>query len=1042
MKKKLLNFLWVLLLLAIQAHAQTRTVTGTVTAKEDGQPLPGVTVRIEGTQTGTQTNADGQFKISVPSGAQKLSFKYVGYENLVLDASGNTVNAVLSPSSKQLVEVIVTALGEKREAKSLGYSVTSIKNDALTAGRSTNIVNSLAGKVAGVKILSSGGATGASSNINIRTATTFTGSNQPLFVVDGIPIDNGGGGQAVNTGSTNSNRAIDLNQDDIESVSVLKGPAAAVLYGSRAVAGAIIITTKRGSKNSAGKVELSSYFNSEVANRLPDYQNTYSQGANGVFNAFSQMSWGAKITGQTVQNYLGNNETLTAYPNNVKDIFRNGYNLQNNVTLSGGTDKSTYYFNYGNYNENGYITNNNLNKNNVTFNGTSELSKKLTLAVSAQYIRTTSVGTPTGNARSNPLFDGITLPRSYNLANYPFETADGLNNIPTSSVPNAAYTYYNVLGTDNPLWSTKYDLYTQKIDRIIANAGFDYKVLPWLTANYKLGIDAYVDVSKTINEKSANNNQSANRVGSIIDNTTNRHEVSSYFNLIATKRFLKDFGIRFLLGNEVNYRRLDQLQVTGNGIQAAHNYNIANTLTYVPAQSLTEQSLIGVYADASFDYKSMAYLSFTGRRDQSSTFSPDHNTYFYPSVNASLILSEAIPVLKNSEILSYWKIRGNYAKLGREAAPYNTSTYYGTNAPADGFGPTLIYPFNGINGQTYGNSAGNPNLKPEFTATREIGTELRFLHDRINIDFTYFTTTSTDIIFGVPTAPSSGFTAQQLNAGTLKGHGIELLIGGTPVKTHDFSWDISFNFTKNRTEVTELAAGVPFIGNGGFTNPQGRIVTGLQYGTLFGQVFNKINGKDVVDANGRLSSGQINTATLAVIGDPNPMWLGGLTNTFTYKGFTLSAFVDIRVGGDIYSRTITDLKRYGVAAETGDRQRLYVHNAVNADGTPNNTLITAEQYYSDLYSSAAQQYAVFDGSWLRLRDLSLAYRVPTKALGNGKFIKGISLGLTGHNLILYAPNYPHLDPESNLLGVSNGQGIEYNGQPQTKTYGGYVKLTF
>ncbi len=1040
MRKNLLSIMLFLCLAISQVYAQDRTVTGTVTDKGDGSQLPGVSVVVRGTNTGTQTNSNGRFSITLPAGQQSLVFTYIGYVSQTIAVNGTTLNVSLEVDAKQLSEVVVTALGEKRESKSLGYATTTIKNEDLTVGRTTNIVNSLAGKVAGVKILSSGGATGASANINIRQATTFTGSNQPLWVVDGIPIDNGGGGQSVNTGSTNSNRGIDLNQDDIESLTILKGPAAAVLYGSRAVAGAVIVTTKKGSKNQTGKVEFSSYYNSSVVNKLPDYQNLYAQGVNGVYDSYSQMSWGPKITGQTVTNYLGQSEVLAAQPDNVKDIFKTGNSFQNNLTFTGGTDKSTYYFNYGNYKENGYIDNNVLNKNNLTFNGSSELSKKLTLNISAQYIRNTSTGTPTGNARSNPLFDGMTLPRSYNLANYPFETADGLNNIPTTRTNNSAYTYYNVAGSDNPLWSIKYILFNQKIDRVIGNAGFNYKILDWLSANYKIGIDAYTNVSKTINEKSANNNQSAGRVGSIIDNTRNRREVSSYFNLLATKRF-NDFGVRLLLGNEINYRRTDVLQVTGNSIQVAHNYNIANTLTYIPSQSLTEQSLIGVYGDVSLDYKNFAFLSFTGRRDESSTFAPDKRDYFYPKVDASLILTDALPSLKTNDILTYLKLRGNYAKVGREAAPYSTGTYFGTAGPSDGFGPNLIFPFNGVNGQTYNDAAGNVNLKPEFTATKEIGAEARLLNSRLNFDFSYYNTKSTDIIFSVPTAPTSGFSSLQLNAGTLKTHGVELMVGGVPLKTRDFTWDLSLNFSKGRSEVIELAPGVPFIGNGGFTNPQGRIVTGLQYGTLFGQVFLKKDGKDIVDANGRLSSGQINS-TLAVIGDPNPKWLGGLNTTFSFKGLSLAMFADVRYGGDIYSRSVTDLKRYGTVVETEDRERLYMHNAVNADGSPNNTLITAEQFYSDLYSSAAQQYAVFDGSWIRLRDASLSYRIPANLISKTKFIKGVNVGVNGHNLLLYAPNFPHLDPENNLLGVSNGQGIEYNGQPQTRTFGGFVKFTF
>jgi TonB-linked SusC/RagA family outer membrane protein len=1041
--KKLLQSLFILVFVAGAAMAQERTVTGKVTAKDDGNPLPGVTVKIKNVRAGTQTASDGRFSLQVPSGTTALEFSYLGYvSKSVALTSASVLNVVLEADNEVLSEVVVTALGIKRESKALGYSATTIKAADLTAGRSGNVVNSLAGKVAGVKILSSGGAVGAASNINIRQATTFTGSNQPIFVVDGIPIDNEsnmGNSMSVNTGSTRSNRAIDLNQDDIESISILKGPSAAMLYGSRAAAGAVIITTKKGAKGQTGRVDISSNYNIINNNRYADYQNTFAQGNAGNYNGFSNNSWGPKIVGQEVTNYLGNKEILTAYPDNVKNLFKQGHNLQNNVTFSGGTDKSTYYFSYGNYGEKGYLDNNNLYKNNFTFNGTSELNNKVTASVSAQYIHSNSLNTQVANQRANPLFDAISWPRNYNPDNYPFERPDGSNFTPSSQVPNANYTYWNSAGTDNPLWSIKNNTFNQEINRVIGNIGLDYKIVDWLSASYKIGVDSWTNVSKLINAKGTNNNQSANRAGSIIDNTTNRTEVSSYLNLTAVKKLTENIGLRVLLGNEINYRNLNQNQIRGNGIQDPKNFNIANTLTYVPFNNISEQSLIGFYADISLDYKQYAYLTFTGRNDISSTFSPDKNSYFYPSVNASFIFSEAFPSIKENGIITFAKIRGNISKIGREAPNYSTATYFGTAGPSDGFGPNMVFPFNNVNGQTYNDGAGNKNLGPEFTTTRELGLEMKFLKNRIGLDFSYYNTKSTDVIFSVPKAPSSGLGSVISNAGRLQTSGVEVLLTGMPVQSRDWTWDISLNWTRGRSKVIQLAPGVPFIGNGGFTNPQGRIVEGLQYGTLFGQVYNKINGKDVVDANGRLSAFN---PQLQVIGDPNPQWTAGLSNTVSYKGFSLSAYLDVRYGGDVYSRTVTDFRRFGVAEETANRDRLYMHNAVKADGTPNNTLITAEQYFADLYSSAAQEYAVFDGSWIRLREAAINYKIPGSAFKGAPFIKGINVGINGRNLFLYAPNMPHIDPENNLLGVSNGLGIEYNGQPQTRSFGASVKVTF
>ncbi|WP_411273307.1 TonB-dependent receptor plug domain-containing protein, partial [Daejeonella sp.] len=388
--KKLLQSLFLMLFIAFQAIAQERTVTGTVTDKTDGLPLPGVSIRATGSTSGTTTGANGQFSLQVPSGSTSLTFTYIGYVTQTVVITSNTVNVTLAADQTMLSEVVVTAGGIKRNKDDLGYSISTVSSEELVVGRASNPVNSLAGKVAGVRVSSANGQVGSSSGIFIRGFTTFTGSNQPLFVVDGVPIDNGGGTNALQTGVSNSNRAIDLNQEDIESMSILKGPAAAALYGSRAANGAILITTKKGKTGTKNSVEFNSSLNLVEVNRYPEYQNMYAQGTLGNFNPGSITSWGPEIKGQTVTNFRGESETLTSYPDNVTDIFKQGSNIQNNLSFQGGTDKSSYRLSYGNLQERGFLENNALKRNNFTVNATSQVAPKFTVGVSAQYVLSNS----------------------------------------------------------------------------------------------------------------------------------------------------------------------------------------------------------------------------------------------------------------------------------------------------------------------------------------------------------------------------------------------------------------------------------------------------------------------------------------------------------------------------------------------------------------------------------------------------------------------------------------------------------------------------
>ncbi|WP_086595585.1 SusC/RagA family TonB-linked outer membrane protein [Hymenobacter crusticola] len=1053
MRKTLLTIPVLTVALMQQVAAQNRSISGQVLDQTTGSGLPGTTILLKGTSNGVSTNADGTFTLSVPEGNSTLVISSVGYLTKELPVGNETKFSIrLAEDTKQLSEVVVTAFGVEQQRKALGYSVSEIKNEELTQARQTNVVNSLTGKVAGVRIQGSSGMVGSSASIFIRGQTTFTGSNQPLFIVDGIPIDNGGGatgtGNALQSGVSNSNRAIDINQDDIESVSVLKGPAAAVLYGSRAAAGAVIITTKKGSSQNSKKqtVTLLSNYNIVQVSRMPDYQNIYGQGNRGVFNPLSNTSWGPLVTGQTVTNFRGEQEQLSINPDNVKDLFKTGSNFQNNVSLSGATERTRYYASYGNLHEVGILDNNDLKRNTVTFNGSANLTPKLRTSISTIFTNNVSQRTQQGNQLANPFFRSWFLPRSYDLSRYPYELPTGGQQVPadvttTNGRLAANNTWYST--DDNPLWTIKYNTYNDELNRIVGNISLGYDFTDWLSVDYKLGTDTYAQTIKRVNARDGKGASAVSGVGAIEDETFTRRELSSYLFLNAHRDLNDKFGVRVLLGNEINQRRTTDIGVVGNNIQVRGYNNITNTLNFTPYGLQTERRLIGAFGEVGFDFRKAAFITLRGRNDWSSTFGKNNRSYFYPGVSTSVVLTELIPSLKDNRFLSSASIRGAAAQVGREADEYRTETYYAsTNNPSDGFGPALAFPFRGQSGQSYGNAAGNANLGPEFTTSYEVGTDLSFFGGRLGLEATVYNQQSKDIIFAVPVAGASGFTSSYQNIGRSEAKGIELLVTSTPVKTTNFTYSNSINWTHVQTKVLELAPGVDQITLGGFTTPSTRLIAGQPYGVIFGSVFQHApDGQLLLNANGRTAT----AATNQIVGNPNPQWTGGMTNTFSWKGLTLNTLLDVRYGGDIYGRNITDLRRSGSVKETQDRNRTYVHKGVvaNGDGTysPNTTQITAEDYFTDLYGASVAEYIIFDASWIRLREVALTYVLP-KALTNRTFLGSVELGLNARNVFLYAPNVPHIDPEVNAQGASNSQGLEYNALPQTRTYGGSIRLTF
>lgn len=1047
--RKLTTLLVGIVAFAISAMAQ-RTVTGKVT-DEKGNPLSNVSVLVRGSASGTVTGQDGTYKITVPANAKALVFSSVDMSPVELAIGTQTViNATLKNEDKTMSEVVVTAFGIKKDRKTLGYGVTQVSAEQLTQAHTTNITNALAGKVPGVRVSGSGGSF-SSSSIIIRGYNTFTGSNQPLFVIDGIPIDNSGGGTPLQNGPTTSSRTIDINQEDIESLTVLKGQSAAALYGSRAANGVILITTKKGKASAKNSIQFYDSYQIEQVNRFPDYQNSYAEGNNGVFSGTAQTSWGPAM-GTTVTNawnpaastagspgvmVFNRTETLKAYPNNVRDLFQNGYNWQTNLAFSGGTDKNTFRFSYGYLRNAGVLPNNLLNRHNFSLNASSKVNNYLTVSASGNYSNNASRRTQQGNQLSNPLFRGWFTPRSFDLTGLPFEDASGDQLYP--------------LGEDNPYWTIKNNRFRDEINRFIGNVAFNFKLTKWLQADYKIGTDVYSTFRHQYDQINARGgaNTTANLVGGIRERRDQYRSLNSNGYLTFNKRF-SAFSTTFIAGTEFQQIYSALAQLDGKGIIIRNFEQLSNTTTFSPApqNTSTKTRLVGVYGDLTVGYKSIASLDLTLRNDWSSTFKLGNNSYLYPAGALSLNVTELVPQLKN-KIIDNIKLKGNVSRIGKAGDfPYSTDSYFVGAGSADGFGPTIAFPFNGIQGFTLSNTAGNANLGPEFTKTQEAGIELSFFKGRLTIDATKYKQKSTKLIFGVPVSNTAGIGSLVLNAGDLHTKGSELNINGSPIKTKSFTWNINASFTQFKSIVGNLAPGVTNIFLGGFVTPNVRLVANEEYGQIYGNAYQRDTktGKIIVGANGL----PLITSGVQKIGNPNPNYLWYVTNTLTYKGFSLSVLMEYKRGGDLYSRNVADLQRNGVAKETaefarydasGVLQKPYLFDAVYANGTPNTTNVSAQDYYGNSGKYAAAEGFIYNTTWFRVREASLSFDLPSTLLRKTPF-GSAQLALFGRNLYLNCPHYPHLDPEQNVLGVTSALGLEFNALPQTRTMGVSLRLSF
>ena len=1024
MKKILFMNLCFLLLCFSQLYAQDRTVTGTVTSKDDGLPLPGVTVTVKGTNIGSQTTADGKYSVSVSSNNIVLVFTYIGFNLQQIPVGDRSlVNVTLEPNNSVLNEVVVTALGIRREKRSLGYAVTDLKGDEVNRVPNQNVTSALNGKVAGLQVVSSGGAPGSPNRVVIRGgAKSLSGTNQALFVVDGVPVgndDDGFGGATSVTGAATPNRIADINPDDIESVSVLKGSAASVLYGSRGSNGVILITTKSGKgKNGKAVITYDNTTGFDSPLKLPDYQNTFAQGTNvNTYSEGTSKSFGPAITGQTVNSPAAGGPITLRVNDPRKDFFRTGVTFNNNISVSQSTDKSSFFVSGGQSRQTSIVPNQDYNKVSLRFNGSTQVTSKLTVGVNVNYVRTWGNVPYLGQDGNNPMFSLFHTPVSWDLKGYGYKRPDG--------------TQINFRGGsfDNPFWTVNETSFTSFNDRTLGNINASYKILPWLDVSYKLGTDFYTDKRKDFRDI----NTGGNPFGALQNDIRSYNELNSTFLVNINKKLTSDIGLAFTGGHDYNQRTRSAFIQTASTLVLPDFPNMANGGSFNPdIENQSRVRLMGVFGDLRLDYKNYLFLGLTARNEWSSTLPANNRSYFYPGINASLVFTDAFQMSKS--VLSYGKIRAGYAKTARSGPAYNIFNVFGSGVFSDGFTDGVSFPFNSTPGFTVSDLIYNANLQPEFTKELEIGTDLRFLNDRLGLELTYFYNKNTNGIVQVDVSPAAGATAAVLNSGNTQNKGIEVGINASPVKLKDFSWDVNITYSRIRSKVLEIYPGLDKIYLGGFSgNPAIFAVQGQRYGTITGTGFAKNeSGQVLVDDDGYpvAESG-------VSLGHVEPDWTGGIRNSFRYKNLNLSVLFDGRFGGFIYNGTASLLDNYGVSTASLARNDQYVFPGVSATtGQPNTTAVTRNSNYYTIISSYDEPY-VYKNNWVKLREANINYTFKL----NSKYLQALTLGAYGRNLFLWT-KVPHVDPESSSFGTGNGQGATRMAFPTTRGLGFNVKVTF
>ena len=1027
---------------SIVAAPDNQVIKGTV-ADADG-PLIGATVKVAGTNNGTVTDFNGNFSIQCKPGTT-LEISYVGYKTITAKAKdGMTVT--MEADGKVLNEVVVTALGVKRDRKALGYGLSEVKGEELTKAKETNVINSLSGKVAGLVVQNTAGGASGSTRVLLRGNTEMTGNNQPLYVVDGVPLDNTNFGSAGTEGGYDLGDGISaINPDDIETMTVLKGPAASALYGSRASHGVILITTKKADKDKLSVEYNGSFtFDTQLA-KWDDIQQVYGMGNNGKYSQTAttgtNMSWGPKADDFNMTYFDGESRPFYIYPNNASDFFRTGFTTQNTAIISANSGKTGMRFSVTDMRNRDILPETNMSRDNFNLRVNTSLGK-IDFDFTANYTRENVKNRPAlGDSQSNVGKNLMTLANTYNqawLKNY--QTADG--------------EYANWNGLDqynrNPYW----DLYK--------NSNKSDKDVFRFTAKAIYNIDSHLKIQGTIGTDINNMNfqdyiarttpgKSAGQLQeSVFQNRTLNAEILALYN-----NQFGDFDVNATLGGNI-YKVDNKTDIlTGLGQQMKDVIAIMNYQEQSVQQSTYKKQINSIYGSASIGYDHTYYLEGTLRGDKSSTLPVNNNTYVYPSVSASWVFSE---YLKNKNIINYGKFRASWAKVGSDTDPYQLALNYSTGK----------YSYSGFTiGMINNNTQPNKDLKPTMTTSYELGLEMKFFHNRLSLDVTYYNQTSRDQIINLASSSTSGYQYRLINAGEIQNKGIEVALNGRALQIKDFAWDFGVNFSKNSNKVKSLTEGMDYfeIERAIWCNVSVGAEVGKNFGSIIGPDFKRnANGDILINPETGLPQYDETTRTL---GNASWDWTGGFYHTLTYKNFRLSAAFDVKVGADIFSMSMRSAFQTGKAPETlegreawytseekrmaegmtieqwraaGKCDGFYAPGVIdNGDGTyrKNDIAIDPQTYWESVSRNAPSMF-IYDNSYVKCREITFGYTFPEKTLG--KFVKGLNVSFVARNPFIIWKNIPNIDPDSGYN--TSGMGLEYGSLPSRRSYGLNVNMKF
>lgn len=1069
---------------ALLLAQQATTISGRVTT-EAGAALPGVSVSVPTIRSGAITDAQGAYTFTIPAArltpnqVVAVTARRIGYTpkttNVTADRSAITLNFTLTPAATELEGIVVTALGIEKEKKALGVAQQTLDSTTLTEGaRSTNLVSDLSGKIAGINVTSAT-TQGGSARIVIRGATSINGQNQPLFVVDGIPIDNSNYTNSTQVrgygGFDYGNTAMDLNPDDIASVSVLKGPNAAALYGARAANGAIIVTTKsgRGAKNFT--ISASSNVSFDNVGKLPSYQNQWGQGYGGdvcgVWNrggvsfdpafgakpndfnyatcGFSYVdgnyggvndgvdeSWGPALDGTPRAQFSYTNpgtaevRPWVAHPNNISSFFQNGRTVTTNASAQGANDRANYRLGFTRQDVQGVVPNNTLNRTNAALTAGADITPRLSTNGSIQYINNQGNNRPgTGYDESNPLMGFIWFGRQVDIA--------GLKNHYID--PNGQQISWNYSYHDNPWWTANENGNHDQRDRVLGVASATYKFTDWLNGTVRAGTDFYRDF--------LNYQFAAGWIGGGFDGgsyvdggfheqTLFNQETNTDFLFTATHNLLSDLGLTANFGgnSRVNHYRTNAFGTDALVIPGI--YNIANSSkTVTPSELAQNKQINSLYGQADFSFRDYAFLNVTGRNDWSSTLPAGNNSYFYPSISGSYVFTQALPWTSLGGALSYGKLRGGWSRVGNDASPYQLAITYGSTTQ-----------FGSISRFTAPNSLLNPFLKPENTDAWEIGTELQAWDGRAGLDLTYYTKKTSNQILSAAVSSSSGFDTTLVNAGVISNRGIEAQLSLSPIRSSNpngFGWDMTFNYGRNRNKVDELYGNLQTVALGPThwsLSVEAR--KGYAYGAMFGVGYKRDSVSHELLLSGGLPQPDAST-NKRVLGVYTPDWTGGWNNTFHYRGVEFGFLIDTRQGGNVYSTGNMWGQYSGVLAQTAYRpdSGLLIRGIDQATGKENTVHVRTEDYYHSLYP--IQEAWIYDASFVKLREARLGFNLPSSWLRNTT-VKQAHFAIVGRNLALWGTHVPNIDPEA-AFSTSNEQGIEMGQIPTVRSIGFQLSVT-